>query len=488
MSKKSVPRRPRRRAAKPAPAGKPASPRRARARAAVAEAPPPPLPVEPDLPALVLADTSGPIDILPAEDTPPQLPDGLALATPEVEHAARGVPVMPERPWPASRRAIFFDVENTSHVPHVERVMRQLALDRVGARTDFVAIGNWRVIGHEIARLLSRHGAHLVHSAPATGVRDWSDLRIAVSAGVWLGTARPGDRIQIVSDDRAFDAVGDVATALGIDFQRLSYRMLSGASAAPEPAAPAPVSSARHRGRRRGRAHGRPMPAPASAPRTHVEPRPAAPAPAPALAPVAATGGAEPHTAPHDEIIHVIRELVQQARGRAVLIDTLARELKRRGFARTPGSPRLITRLRRIRELSVSPSGMITLTGEAHVAAASVPIPAEDMAAPERVDEERPREERPREERPRDERLGEERLDEDEVQPILPPEIQPSRHRPPEPEIEEEEDDEGPGPGNEKTAGVAARAAAAAPAAGRPAGRRGPRRRRRGGRGRRPAA
>ena len=239
MSKKSVPRRPRRRAAKPAPAGKPAptaprppaSPRRARA--AVAEAPPPPLPMELAVPALVLADPSGPIDILPADDAPPQLPDGLALATPEVEHAARGVLVMPERPWPTSRRAIFFDVENTSHVPHVERVMRQLALDRVGSRTDFVAIGNWRVIGHEIARLLSRHGAHLVHSAPATGVRDWSDLRIAVSAGVWLGTARPGDRIQIVSDDRAFDAVGDVATALGIDFQRLSYRMLSGSPAVP---------------------------------------------------------------------------------------------------------------------------------------------------------------------------------------------------------------------------------------------------------------
>ncbi|MET0852952.1 MAG: hypothetical protein ABW020_17570, partial [Candidatus Rokuibacteriota bacterium] len=251
MSKKSVPRRPRRRAAKPAPAGKPApaaKPARAarpasprRAHAAVAEAPPPPLPMELAVPPLVLADPSGPIDILPADDAPPQLPDGLALATPEVEHAARGVVVVPERPWPTSRRAIFFDVENTSHVPHVERVMRQLALDRVGSRTDFVAIGNWRVIGHEVARLLSRHGAHLVHSAPATGVRDWSDLRIAVSSGVWLGTARPGDRIQIVSDDRAFDAVGDVATALGIDFQRLSYRMLSGSPAAPEPAAPAPA-------------------------------------------------------------------------------------------------------------------------------------------------------------------------------------------------------------------------------------------------------
>jgi hypothetical protein len=491
MSKKSVPRRPRRRAAKPAAAAKPASPRRARA-AAVVEAPPPPLPPEPEVAALAVADPSGPLDILPAEDAPLALPDDIALATPEVEHAARGVRVMPERPWPSSRRAIFFDVENTSHVPHVERVMRQLALDRVGMRTDFVAIGNWRVIGHDIARLLSRHGAHLVHSAPATGVRDWSDLRIAVSAGVWLGTARPGDRIQVVSDDRAFDAVGDVATALGIDFQRLSYRMLSGAPAAPEPAAPAPASSARHRGRRRGRSHGRPMPAPAAAPRPAPEPRPAAAAPAAAPAPVAAAGDVEPHTAPHDEIIHVVRELVQQARGRAILIDTLARELKRRGFARTPGSPRLITRLRRIRELAVSPSGMITLIGEAGATAATAsPTPTADTAAAERQDAVASDDVTQAADDVTEaaETRDVESVDEDdEAQPILPPHVQPSRHRPPEPVIEEDDDDK-PGPGNEK---VRAAAASAAPAHQRGPGgaqaRRGPRRRRRGGRGRRPAA
>ena len=37
-----------------------------------------------------------------------------------------------------------------------------------------------------------QRGAHLVHSAPSTGVRDWSDLRIAVAAGIWLAAARPG--------------------------------------------------------------------------------------------------------------------------------------------------------------------------------------------------------------------------------------------------------------------------------------------------------
>jgi len=52
---------------------------------------------------------------------------------------------------------------------------------------------------------------------------------------------------------------------------------------------------------------------------------------------------------------------VERTSDHSVLIDTLANALKSRGFRRPPGSPRLITRLRRIKELSVSPTGMITL-------------------------------------------------------------------------------------------------------------------------------
>jgi len=42
-------------------------------------------------------------------------------------------------------------------------------------------------------------------------------------------------------------------------------------------------------------------------------------------------------------------------------LDALANALKALGFSRPPGSPRLITRLRRIRGLEVSRSGQITL-------------------------------------------------------------------------------------------------------------------------------
>ena len=295
---------------------------------------------------------------LPESALPP--PD-VTLAIPEPLMASRVAPPEPERPRAAMRRAIFFDVENTSRVENVARILDHLAIDWTGRRTDFIAVGNWRVIGADTARLLARRGAQLVHSAPSTGVRDWSDLRIAVGAGVWLAGARPGDVIEVVSDDRAFDAVGDVAAALGITFVRRSYGSLAGMpSIAVQEEAPVAARADRgRRGRRRGRGGGRPSHVAAA--ERH--------APEPTRADV---HRAEPHTAPHDEVIGVVRELVARSGDRSVLIDTLANALKSRGFRRPPGSPRLITRLRRIRELSVSPNGMITLVDGSAPRAADV--------------------------------------------------------------------------------------------------------------------
>jgi len=295
---------------------------------------------------------------------------------PEPSFAARVPPPAPERRRPTTRHAIFFDVENTSHPAHIERVIERLAIDHLGRSTEFVAVGNWRVIGHETARLLARHGAQLVHSAPSTGVRDWSDLRIAVSAGVWLAGAHPGDVLEIVSDDRAFDAVGDVAAALGITFHRLTARTLGGVSTA-EPSHAVPATERGQRRSRRGRRGGRAPAASAEARRAEAgrqEPERDQPV--------------EAHTAPHDELVLVVRELAERTPNGAVLIDNVARTLKARGFSRPAGSPRLVTRLRRIKELSVSPTGMITLApGALHVEPAPpalVDAPGEAAAAPKR--------------------------------------------------------------------------------------------------------
>jgi len=353
--------------------------RRRRSPAAAATAPPPVEPLQQHDEPVVATPA---LIALASPSEPEPFPDDLALDTPEVEFAQRVAarPPEPERPWPARRRVVFFDVENTSRMQHIGRVIDHLALDRVGTRTDFIAVGNWRVIGHDTGRLLARHGAQLVHSAPAVGVRDWSDLRIAVAAGVWLGAARPGDLLEIVSDDRAFDAVGDVATSLGIAFRRLSYRGLTDQPRAVE-VAPEPVAITREAGSgdrrggryRRGRGgrgrYDRPAPMPAM---------PAMPTPP------AAESGVEPHTAPHDELLGVARDLIYQAPARTVTLDTLANALKARGFSRPPGSPRLITRLRRIRELQINRAGQITLV-ESESAPPPTPQPPPASRAPEPV-------------------------------------------------------------------------------------------------------
>jgi len=316
------------------------------------------------------------VDVLPQGETP--LPADLATIHVEPVFADRMAPPPPERPLPSGRRAIFFDVENTSRAAHIARVIEHLAVDRAGRRTDFVAVGNWRVIGHDTARLLARHGAHLVHSAPSVGVRDWSDLRIAVAAGVWLASARPGDVIEVVSDDRAFDAVGDVSASLGITFRRLSFRALIAEGARPaeeverEPAEPA--AGGRRHSRRRGRGGWRDR---------QAAPRPS-PAPSALEPPARSHGGRhpveEPRTAPHDELVTIVQDLIQNASGRVVTIDTLANALKSRGFSRPPGSPRLITRLRRIKELTVSRSGAITLTTGDDAAGAPEPAQVQQAA------------------------------------------------------------------------------------------------------------
>jgi len=325
----------------------------------------------------------------PAE--PPE-PETTALAvrtaSPERVFAGRVKPAAAPAPLPTGRRAIFVDVENSSRADHIGRVLDHLAIDRADRRVDLIAVGNWRVIGADSARLLARRGAQLVHSAPSTGVRDWSDLRIAVSAGVWLGGGRPGDLIEIISDDRAFDAVGDVAAVLGVEYRRLSYRNLTAGLAASAEEAPAPEAQAPRegrsgrrggRGRRRGGRGGRsrfdhggrgPMPA------RNITP--SLPPPARAAEPARAHADTDAHTAPHDELVEVVRELADHAPNGAVLIDTLARALKERGFSRPPGSPRLITRLRRIRQLVVSQTGRITLADAG--GAGSTPADAGPMA------------------------------------------------------------------------------------------------------------
>jgi hypothetical protein len=312
---------------------------------------------------------------------PPASPEPIVVSSPERIFAGRMPASEPPRPLPTTRRGIFFDVENSSRPEHVAAVLDHLKIDHLSRLTDLVAMGNWKVASGDTARLLAQRGAQLVHSAPSTGVKDYSDLRIAVAAGVWLAAARPGDLIEIITDDQAFDAVGDVAAGLGVTFHRLSFRALAGMGLLP----PAPKlaeevrSGGRGRGRGRGRRGrgGRPDQRPAV---SHVPShRPPSVHPAPAHHAPAAAAGGPAHTAPAEEIRAVVDELLLTS-PIGVTLDALSNALKSRGFRRPPGSPRLITRLRNLKGIEVTRNGIVRLLESGGGGARPQP-PAEEPAS-----------------------------------------------------------------------------------------------------------
>ncbi len=273
--------------------------------------------------------------------------------TPRAAAAKRSTPASAPVGIPvrASRRAIFIDVENTSSEEALGEVLASLNIDRASQPTELTAVGNWRAAGQRLARQLASLGAQLVHSAPALGVRDWSDLWIAVAAGCWLGQSAPGDMLDIVSNDRAFDAVGDAAAARGVIYRRLLHRRGGAVSsiATEKPAG----ASRRSRGgrRRRGRKHAEPIPAapPATSP------------PAPVARAIAPHDGGEPHGASREQMLGLIHRLSNGDSGRWVNLDVLEKALKTEGFSRPPGSPRLVTRLRMLKEVEVDSHGRVRL-------------------------------------------------------------------------------------------------------------------------------
>jgi hypothetical protein len=299
----------------------------------------------------------------PTKRTPVKTARRTSAEAPSLKTPAAQLPVAPHR----HRHAVFIDVENTSSEEQLFDVLDQVHIDRLTEQVQVAAVGNWRVASQRLGRRLASLGAELRHSAPATGVRDWSDLWIAVAAGYWLGRAEPGDVLEIVSNDRAFDAVGDTAALLGVTYRRLQLKRGGTAREQEEEETPAPKRR-RSRGgrRRRGRGSGggeaRPTqaPAPASAAPMVQTPRPAPLAHTPRPAPTAAFDE-EPHGASRDQMTSVIGRLTNGDTSRWVNLDVLEKALKAEGFARPPGSPRLVTRLRTLKEVEIDSHGRVRL-------------------------------------------------------------------------------------------------------------------------------
>ncbi|MCC6806075.1 MAG: hypothetical protein IT381_01515 [Deltaproteobacteria bacterium] len=287
------------------------------------------------------------------------------------------------------RRSVFIDVENTSNEAELTRVLDELKVDPQHGVTQVSAIGNWRAVGQSLGRKLAERGAVLVHSAPAARVRDWSDLWIAVQAGIWLGRARAGDIIEIVSHDRAFDAVGDAAAQLGVTFRRITYRGGSAAAAAradaraeaaeggDERPARAAGGSRRRRGGRRGRGGGDLRRSGSDVRRVTPVSGAAPPIAAPArLSSVDAVHGASPQ-----DLVDTITRLAAASPSRTTTLDALTLALKAAGFHRPPGSPRLVTRLHQLKAVEVLPNGKVRLRGGGPAAPQGDAVPGEGTSS-----------------------------------------------------------------------------------------------------------
>ena len=319
-----------------------------------------------------------------AKKTPPRKaaakPRLRAATSAKEKTKARKAAVVPP-PINGPRRAVFIDVENTSSESELARVLDGLNIDLASGTTEVAAIGNWRVVGQQLGRSLAQRGAHLVHSAPATRVPDWSDLWIAVQAGIWLGHSRPGDAIDIVSHDRAFDAVGDAAARLGVAFNRITYRS-AGPSAAVSERSSEPAGERRGRRRRRRGGSGRSSTVPSAAPARPSRVAPSRVAPPRVAPPRVATAVSEEerHGASQEQLQQVIARLAAADPSRTVTLDALTVALKAAGFQRPPGSSRLVTRLRRMKDIEVLPNGKVRMNTDAEAAPALTV--AESLAEP----------------------------------------------------------------------------------------------------------
>ena len=84
------------------------------------------------------------------------------------------------------------DVENSSRADHVSRVLDHLAIDRQDRRVDLIAVGNWRVIGADSARLLARLAMSDKQVAALKGDINLKKAELDKASKKSCGSAAPG--------------------------------------------------------------------------------------------------------------------------------------------------------------------------------------------------------------------------------------------------------------------------------------------------------
>ena len=304
-----------------------------------------PPPAEPENPSRRPGNRPRPGGPAPEETVEPETTTlAVRTATPERVFAGRVRPPAPPSPLPTGRRAIFVDVENSSRADHIGRGLDHLAIDRADRRVDLIAVGNWRVIGADSARLLARRGAH----RPQRALHRRAGLERPADRGERRGLARQRPtrrpdrdhlrRSRLRRGGRRGRRAGRGVPPPVLSRSHRPGRRLRRAARYGGPGAPRGRGRRGGRGRRRSGRGGRnrfdqgargPTPPRRGARASLAGPR-------------ARAGALQPdptRTRRRTTSCGGRTELADHAPNGAVLIDTLARALKERGFSRPPARP-----------------------------------------------------------------------------------------------------------------------------------------------------
>ena len=148
---------------------------------------------------------------------------------------------------------VLHDVAESTGVAAIARALDDLGPQALHTDGAVLAVSAGRTLDPQAEDVLAGRHVRSIPVGPEPGPGSRRGVTLAVAAGLWLSRSKPGDILEIVSDDLVFDTVGNVATGRGAVFRRVPYRQPEdGMGLAASNSTNAPARSKSRRKKRRG--------------------------------------------------------------------------------------------------------------------------------------------------------------------------------------------------------------------------------------------
>jgi len=118
---------------------------------------------------------------------------------------------------------VLLDIGESTGVAAIASALDDLGSQSLNSDGAVLAVSAGCTLDPEAALLLARRRVRSIPVRPEPGSGIRRGVALAVAAGLWLSSSKPGDLLEIVSDDLIFDTVGNVATGRGAVFRRVPY-------------------------------------------------------------------------------------------------------------------------------------------------------------------------------------------------------------------------------------------------------------------------